>query len=125
MKIKKYFLIFASITVSAIALLYGVSPDGFAHTFLGIAQLDLNMAHILRAVMGLYLAAALAWLLAAFSDKYRNTGILTTIVFCSGLVLGRIVSLLADGQPAPVLLLYVAMEMALVPVAYWIYKLPD
>jgi uncharacterized protein YacL len=125
MKIKKYFLIFAFVAVSIIALLYGVSPHWFARTFLGVAELDLNLAHILRAVMGLYLGFALFWLYSAFSDQYRNTAVLTTVIFSTGLVIGRIISFFADGQPSPLLVLYIAMEFALVPLAYWVFRLPE
>jgi uncharacterized membrane protein YphA (DoxX/SURF4 family) len=125
MKIKKYFLIFAFVAVSIIALLYGVSPQWFARTFLDVPEIALDFAHILRAVMCLYLALGLFWLFAAFSDKYRNTAVLTTMLFAGGLVIGRIISLFADGQPSPILVLYIAMEFMLVPVAWWIFRLPE
>ena len=125
MMIKKYFLIFAFFVVAIIALLYGVSPQWFARMFLDVPVLSLDIAHILRAVMCLYLALGLFWLFAAFSDKYRNTAVLTTMIFSGGLVSGRIISLFADGQPSGLLTLYVLMEFALVPVAYWVFKLPD
>ncbi len=89
MKIKKYFLIFAFCAVSIIALLYGVSPRWFAVTFLGIPELDIDFAHILRSVMGLYLGFGLFWLFAAFSDRYRNAAVLTTVIFSAGLVVGK------------------------------------
>ena len=125
MKIKKYYLIFASCIVSIIALLYGISPQWFAMTFLTVSELDINLAHILRAVMCLYLALGLFWLFAAFNDKYRNTAVLTTMIFAAGLVTGRIISFFADGQPAPLLVLYIFMEFTLVPVAWWVFKLPE
>jgi hypothetical protein len=125
MPIKKYFLIFAFCAVSVIALLYGVSPRWFAATFFGLQELDPNIAHILRAVMGLYLALGGFWLFAAFEPRHTNTAILTTAVFSGGLVSGRIVSLFAEGRPAPLLLLYVAMELTLVPLAIWVYRRPD
>jgi hypothetical protein len=46
-------------------------------------------------------------------------------VFAGGLVVGRFVSLIVDGQPAPLLMIYAAMEFALVPTAYWIYTRPE
>jgi hypothetical protein len=124
-KIKKYFLILAFVMVVIIALLYGVSPQWFARTFLGVVELNLNIAHILRAVMCLYLGLGLFWLFSAFSNKYRNVAVLTTVIFAAGLVIGRIISFFADGQPAPILLLYIFMEFALVPVAYWVFRLPE
>ncbi len=125
MQMKKTYLILAFATVSIIALLYGISPAWFASTFLGVTDLSLNFAHILRAVMCLYLALGCFWLFAAFSDTHRNTAILTTILFAGGLVTGRLVSFIVDGQPAPLLSIYAGMELALVPIGYWIYTRPE
>ena len=59
MQIKKYFLVFGSVVVTIIALLYGVFPGWFAETFLGVPNLDLQFSHILRAIMGLYISLGL------------------------------------------------------------------
>ena len=125
MKIKQAFLILAFVMVAIIALLYGDSPQWFARSFLGVVDLNLNVAHILRAIMGLYIGLGLFWLFAASSSKHRNTAVLTTVIFAAGLVSGRIVSLFADGLPSPLLVFYTVIELALVPVAYWVYRLPE
>jgi len=125
MLIKKYFLIFAAVIVSIIAVLYGVSPQWFAQTFLDVSEVSLDIAHILRAVMCLYIALGIFWAYAAFNHTYRNTAVLTTTIFAGGLVIGRIISLFTDGQPSGILLLYVIMEFALVPISIWVFKLPD
>ncbi len=125
MKLKKYFLISTAVGVAIIGLLYGVSPQWFAQKFLGIAELDVDLAHILRAVMCLYLALGLFWLWAALSDKYRNTAILTTMIFAGGLVIGRIISFFADGQPAPILEFYILVELVVVTVAYGVFRFPE
>ncbi len=83
MQIKKAYLIVAFVGVSIIALLYGIDPPWYASTFLGVTDLGVNFAHILRALMGLYLALACFWLYSAFSDAHRNTVVLTTIVFAA------------------------------------------
>ncbi|MCX8493223.1 MAG: DUF4345 domain-containing protein [Chthoniobacterales bacterium] len=125
MKAKRYFLIFAFVVVSMIALLYGISPQWFAQTFLDINELSISSSHILRALMCLYLAVGVFWLYSAFSDRYRNTAVLTTVIFSGGLVIGRIGSLLMDGWPKPLLVLYLFLELGLIPVALWIFKLPE
>jgi len=125
MQIKKAFLIFACVAVAIFGLFYGISPTWYAAVFLDITDLNLNVAHILRAIAGLYLALAAFWLYAAFNDKYRDAGILTAILFAGGLVAGRCVSLIADGQPALVLLIYGAMEFAVVLVGLWVFKLRE
>lgn len=125
MTMKQLLLILASLAVSLIALLYGISPRWFAETFLDVPQLPVNLAHILRAVMTLYLSLGLFWLFAAFSPKYRDAALLTTVIFAGGLVIGRILSLFVDGWPSTLLLVYIALELALVPIAVWVYRLPD
>ena len=123
--IKKYFLIFAFLAIIPIALAYGISPDWFASTFLGIENLDNNIAHILRAIMCLYLALSFFWLYSAFKPSFRNPALLSIVMFTGGLVVGRLISYFADGQPQPILLLYIGLEFLLTPIAYWVYKLPE
>lgn len=125
MKIKKYYLIFAFVSVSIIGLLYGVCPKWFARTFLEINDLNPNIAHIFRAVMCLYISLGLFWLYSAFNDEYKNVALITVLIFAGGLVIGRIISFFIEGQPAPILTLYIVMEFTLVPITFWIYKLKD
>ena len=125
MKIKQAFLILAFLTVAAIALLYVVSPQWFARSFLGMETLTVDGAHILRAISGLYLGLGLFWLFAASHSTLRNTAVLTTLIFAGGLVCGRILSLVADGLPSPIFIFYMLLELALIPVAYWVYRLPE
>ena len=125
MQIKKAFLTFAFVAVTIFGLLYGISPAWYAATVLSITDLNPNVAHILRAVAGLYLALAAFWLYAAFNDKYRDAALLTTILFAGGLAVGRCASLIVDGQPAPMLLIYLAAELAVVLVGYWVFRLPE
>lgn len=125
MKAKKFFLIFAFVAVAIIALLYGLSPNWFAQTFLDVESLDANLSHILRAVMGLYLAFGFFWCFSAYDDRLRGPAVLTTIVFSAGLVSGRLVSLAMDGKPSALLIFYMAIEFVLIPVAVYIYRLPD
>jgi hypothetical protein len=115
----------AFVAVAIFALLYGISPKWYAATFLGITDLNPNIAHILRALTGLYLALAAFWLYSTVDDKYRDAAILTTILFAGGLVAGRCVSLILDGQPAPVLLFYGAAEFAVVLIGYWVSRLSE
>jgi Domain of unknown function (DUF4345) len=125
MDLKRGFLVLAFAMVSVIALLYGIDPSWFAKTFLGVTNLSVDFAHILRAVMCLYMALGCFWLFSALSDTHKNTAILTTLVFAGGLVVGRLLSFAVDGLPSPLLIFYAALEGAVIPLAWWIYKLPD
>jgi hypothetical protein len=125
MDIKKGYLIFAFCAVSAIGLLYGVVPEWFARTFLGVQMLEVNSAHILRAVMGLYLALGCFWLYAAFVARHRNTAVLITAIFAGGLLAGRLLSLVLDGWPSPLLVFYMVLELGLLPIAIWVFRRSD
>ena len=126
MALKKWFLIFAFFAICIIALLYGVSPEWFFNTFLIDSETpNTDQSHILRAVMMLYIALGLFWLWCAFSEKYRDAGILVICIFCSGLVTGRILSVIIDGMPSPLLIIYIFMELILVPVSIWMLRRPD
>ena len=126
MLLKKWLLIFSFFTISVIALLYGVSPGWFYGTFLVDSKPPgIDQSHILRAVMMLYIALGLFWLWSAFSDKYRDAGVLVLCIFCGGLVAGRILSVVVDGMPSPILLLYIAMELGMVPICIWLLRRGD
>jgi hypothetical protein len=50
---------------------------------------------------------------------------LTIVIFSGGLVAGRIVSLFADGQPAPLLVIYIGIELVFLPISLWVFRLPE
>ena len=123
MQLKKVLLVFSFVTICVIALLYGISPQWFFDTFLVTSQEpSIDQSHILRAVMMLYIALGFFWLYCAFSDRYRDAGIIVLAVFCGGLVAGRVLSVIVDGIPSPILILYIFMELSLVPVCLWLLK---
>ena len=125
MDIKKVYLILAFSSVCVIALLYGVAPEWFAQTFLGVPQLDRDFEHILRAIAGLYLALGSFWLYAAFDPRLRNIAVVTTAIFAGGLAVGRLLSRALDGWPSPLLAFYLAIEVILVPIALWVFRRAD
>jgi len=75
--------------------------------------------------MMLYISLGLFWFYAAFSNKFRDAGIVVLAVFCGGLVSGRILSVIIDGLPSPVLIVYIFMELSLIPVCVWLLRRQD
>lgn len=125
MRLKRWFLVLSALTIVGVGALYGVRPHWFAATFLGVSELDVDVAHLLRAVMCLYIGFGLFWLFAAFNDAYRNVAVLTVMLFPAGLVIGRILSVVLDGQPSPLLSFYLLAELVQVPLAYWVFRRPE
>lgn len=125
MRLKQWFLLLSASTIFAVGSLYGVRPQWFAATFFGVPELDVDFVHLLRAMMGLYVGFALFWLVAAFDARYRNVAVLTVMLFPAGLVVGRILSVVIDGQPSALLSFYLVAELFQAPLAYWVFRRPD
>ena len=110
MKIQSIFLLLAAAGLTPIALSYGFSPVD-SHSFLfGIDASSVNVSHIFRAVMGLYLALAMFWVMGAMSTKYRLPALYSLVIFMWGLAMGRLLSLLVDGMPHWLLVVYLFLE---------------
>ncbi|MGB2959302.1 MAG: DUF4345 domain-containing protein [Bacteroidota bacterium] len=111
MNARQVFLLIAGIGLVPIALAYGVVPQKSLGYCLDISLSNTNSIHIFRAAMGLYLALSLFWILAAFKVHLRQAALYSLIVFMLGLAAGRILSLLIDGIPHWLLLVYLVLEL--------------
>ena len=94
MNIRQMFLLVVAIGLLPIALSYGLIPQKSLSYLFDITVSDPNSIHIFRAVMGLYLALIIFWLIGAF-----------------GLAAGRILSLIIDGMPHWLLAVYLVLEL--------------
>jgi hypothetical protein len=51
-------------------------------------------------------------IIAAFTPEWRRVAVIWAVFFAYSLALGRILSLIVDGMPSPILLFYLAVELA-------------
>lgn len=110
MKIQSIFLLLVAAGLTPIALSYGFSPVDSLSFLFGIDASSVNVSHIFRAVMGLYLALAMFWVMGAMSTKYRLPALYSLVIFMWGLAMGRLLSLLVDGMPHWLLVVYLFLE---------------
>lgn len=108
---QKLLLIIVAIGLIPIALSYGLFPEKSLSYFYDIQVSETNPIHIFRAVMCLYLALVVFWLIGAFNNRLRQATLYSLVVFMFGLALGRILSLMLDGIPHPLLLVYLLLEL--------------
>jgi hypothetical protein len=108
---QKALLIFVSVGLTPIALSYGLMPQRSLDFLFGISVSSMNLEHIMRAVMGLYLAMIIFWIVGAVNSSYRNPALISMIVFMYGLAAGRLISLFIDGIPHWLLIAYLACEL--------------
>ena len=111
MKIRQIFLLIAAIGLTPSALSYGFMPQKSLHYLFDVSVSDTNSIHIFRAVMGLYLALVLFWITGAFKVQVRQAALYSLIVFMLGLAAGRILSLVVDGIPHWLLVVYLVLEL--------------
>lgn len=115
MKIQSIFLLLAAAGLTQLHFLM-VFTGWLALILFGIDASSVNVSHIFRAVMGLYLALAMFWVMGAMSTKYRLPALYSLVIFMWGLAMGRLLSLLVDGMPHWLLVVYLFWSSAL---AWW------
>jgi len=113
MNLTKPFLLFAAIGLTPIALGYGAMPGISLQWLFGIDASSVNSSHIFRAVMGLYLGLVLFWIAGAFNPRLQLAALWSLVVFMLGLAAGRVISLVLDGPPHPLLLTYLGLEVVM------------
>ncbi len=116
------FLIFCAIGLIPIALGYGAKPSTSLDMLFGIIVETTNLTHIMRAVMGLYLAMVILWFWGAFNQQMRIPALISCAVFMLGLASGRILSFVVDGLPHWLLVVYAILEIVLGIAAVIFYK---
>jgi hypothetical protein len=106
----KLYLVTVAVVLVPVALSYGVDPSATLPKFMNIRVEGTDQTHILRALMCLYLGMSAFCLIAAFTSEWRHVAVIWAVFFMFSLVAGRILSLLVDGMPSRIFLLYLAVE---------------
>lgn len=112
---QKLFLICTAIILLPIGLTYGFVPEQTLHYLYGIDVTvnSINLVHILRALMGLYIGMLIFWLIGAFNEKLRIPALYSLTVFMFSVAMGRIFSLCFDGFPHWIFLFFLSGEFAM------------
>ncbi|WP_158226894.1 DUF4345 domain-containing protein [Amycolatopsis vastitatis] len=125
MILKKIVLGSAGLGVAVIGVIYLLAP----HLLLDVYGVDIQSpseANIFRSGSGaLYVALAILFLLGAFNTRYTRTSLVTLFTFMSGLVVGRLVSIVADGWPHVVLIVVLVVEASFAGAAAYALRVQD
>ena len=115
-------MIFCAVGLVPIALGYGAKPTESLGALFDITVDTINLTHIMRAIMGLYLGMVVIWVWGAFDKRLTTPAIVSCAVFMLGLAAGRILSFVLDGMPHWLLVVYAVLEILLGLVAVAIYR---
>ena len=109
----RFYLLFSAAGLFAIALSYGVAPAAILPKVLDLTIEGTDLTHIFRAVMGLYLAMIVLWVLGALRPSLTRAAVIAEVAFMFGLAFGRVLSILVDGVPSSLLVAYTALEIVM------------
>lgn len=110
-QIRNLHLGIASLTIILVGLSYGLCPSLFLPLLFDFKVENVDLSHVFRAMMGLYLGFASYWIIGVFKEEHWRGATLSSIVFMGGLAIGRMVSILIDGIPSVVFLIGTVMEI--------------
>jgi len=110
-RLQKIVLAVAAIGLVPIALGYGFMPEKTLTPLYGFDVDNVNLKHIMRAIMGLYFGQVIIWLLGFSNPNLRRPAMYCLVVFMLGLAGGRILSLIVDGMPRWLLVVYLILEL--------------
>ncbi|MEO1797385.1 MAG: DUF4345 domain-containing protein [Pseudomonadota bacterium] len=113
-------LLALAVGLTPVALSYGAAPQTSLPWLFGIDAGGVPTRHVFRAIMGLYLALICFWALGALRPTLRLPALWSLFVFTFGLAVGRLLSLILDGWPGPLLFAYVPAEFGLAASAAWL-----
>jgi len=103
----RLYLLISAVGLVPIALSYGLDPVHTLPWLLQVHPRGVNLIHLLRSLMGLYLGLVVLWVAGAWrGGSLLRTALISEIVFMSGLAAGRLLSLLLDSWPSPILIVY-------------------
>jgi hypothetical protein len=115
-------LILSVLIVIPAALLYGLFPDKALPLFFDFEVQTTDLKNVFRAIMGLYLAFAVIWILGIFKADFWKIATIANFVFMFGLVFGRMLSMLVDGIPSPAFSMGIIGELILGLFAFYQYQ---
>tara|TARA_B100000035_G_scaffold139660_1_gene119006 strand:- start:1199 stop:1576 length:378 start_codon:yes stop_codon:yes gene_type:complete len=119
---ESYFLLFISLGVFPAALGYGLNPTEFLPVLYGIEVAENNLSNIFRAIMGLYIGCVLLWVFGAFIKSLTIPALWCMFVFMLGIGLGRALSLILDGMPDMIFVLFMFFEFVAAGITFYLLK---
>ncbi|MEM7585322.1 MAG: DUF4345 domain-containing protein [Acidobacteriota bacterium] len=111
MKLKSVVLLSASLGIGVIGLGYLISPQ-FMYGLYGIEIETVNEANMVRSAYGgLFLGFGILFLMGSLRDQFARPALIALLTFMASFAVGRIVSIVVDGMPAPLILSLIVFEI--------------
>ena len=119
---ESFFLIFSAIGVFPVALAYGAHPNFSIPLLYNIEITSNNLSNVFRTVMGLYVAFNIFWVIGALNLSLRFSALCSLFIFYTGAGLGRVLSIVLDGAPDNIFILYLILETFGSGISLWLIR---
>lgn len=116
--IKNLHLVLSSFIIIPVGLVYGFA----ANLLFDIHLNSVDEHNVFKAVMGLYIAFGILFILGIFDAKFWKSATITNAFLMFGLASGRILSLFSDGIPSAIFCIGIVGEITLGAYALYQYK---
>jgi hypothetical protein len=107
---KKTYLVLAALVLTLMGLIFSLAPNRYLAGF-GAAISDPSLLNVIRSFGGFYLGLAAFLLLSSRKANLMDGAILSVALVMTGFLVGRTISLLADGLPNPKLWVSLVIEL--------------
>ena len=108
----------SSFIIIPIGLVYGFAPN----LLFDINLNSVDEHNVFKAVMGLYIAFGILFILGIFDSKFWKSATIANAFLMFGLAFGRILSLFSDGIPSTLFCVGILGEITLGAYALYQYK---
>ena len=119
---ESFFLIFSAVGVLPVALSYGAYPSFSLPLLYDIEITSNNLSNVFRAIMGLYVAFNIFWVIGALNLSLRLSALWSLFIFYTGAGAGRVLSIVLDGSPDMIFILYLSLEIFGSAISFWLIK---
>lgn len=109
--LQKSLLLIMAIGLVPIALGYGFMPEKTLTLLYGFDVSNVNLKHIMRAVMGIYFGQIIIWTLGFSKPSLRRPAMHCLVVFVLGVAGGRMISFIIDGMSHWSFTVYLILEL--------------
>ena len=107
---KKIYIILVALVLTLMGLLFAFAPNRYLAGF-GAAMSDPNLLNVFRSFGGFYLGFAAYLLVSSRKENLVDGAVISVVLVMSGILVGRIISLITDGLPDPKLWVPLAIEL--------------
>lgn len=111
MNFKNLHLLITSSSLLIVGLTYGISPDQILPFLLDIKIDGNDLNNVFKAIMALYIGMSCYWIIGIFKQEHWRNATLTSTIFMGSLAIGRIISIVIDGMPSPLIVVGTVLEL--------------